>query len=1135
MGARFSDGTTRRRVLQTAAGVGIASVTGIGSARSERLQPANEQRWVFDAGSAVRSSPSVVDGTVYIGTDSGSIYALDAATGRTEWEFLARRPIESSPTVVDGTVYVTEGASTVDTVTYVYALDASNGREQWRFETTGDISSPTVVDGTVYVGNIDAIGGGTVYALNAGDGTERWAVDIGSEVASSPTVADDTVYVGSLDGTVHALDADTGDRNWSVTAEGSQWASPTVSDGTVYIATNGTVHALDGADGTEQWSFEIGASIESSPTVAGETVYIGSGTDIPGQEPEDTSLYAIDLRDGTERWSFETGGVIESSPTVAGETVYVGSNDARIYALGVGDGTERWAVEADAPVRSSPTVHGGTVYVGSDGESVYALDTGTDASSVDSRVVLGTLGHHDGWRYAEQSISVVARALRTQQQLVVAGGGLVTLLGVASVLRPGAFGGTASLGKRVSFGRGVLLIVGGALLSTVSLGALPPPGEYTLWRLAITPILVRALVGGPSPDPLAASVLIGWLLLPIGFALDYRRLRAAEVKRRLSRSAPAVESSPARGYGIISAFPLAGFLLDATVLSSAEQSLLGWVVVAPFAPLLVVAYLRHRSRALGSSSAAPASGSASDGSESSEESDSTVIDIPPLLEFVTPSAGADTPGKSPTMPEVSFEVIDELAGRTYRKADRVVARKIPGRSGVNRSSYSEEEVTVDLTAGTGEVELGYGTWTFEVEEDSRTVGTRKHDIEGGFDSDHIALSVDPYVVDVQVTEGPERTATERAEVTATADVDEWSSRERTDSEGTVRFEVPRSASTVTFTVERERLPPVESEYRVDRAREDGVTLSVTSGTGNLAIETRVGDREWPGVEVQITPVSEDAEVHTDEGTITTGAEGRREVENLPVGEYEVSADPRSEKVNTTAAVESVTVEADATTEVTLSVGASYSLSTAQRERIADLRDRIDGLSDASGRDTVIPRYYGTVLVSVLDLIGAIESNPEQLGADAPPDATVEALLDAVDAGITVVDDAMSERRNVELFEACESLPPATVDWSGTATLDALAERKEKATDSESAVAGWAVLDERLAETDELLQRKWSEVAVTAPARKLHDRIKEWQREFDDDDALRVATHAYVAECLLDAVEGLFDHDALRERLDSITY
>jgi outer membrane protein assembly factor BamB len=60
-----------------------------------------------------------------------------------------------------------------------------------------------VVDGTVFVGSFDD----NVYALDAGEGSERWSFQTGNSVISSPTVVDGTVFVGSYDGNVYALDA----------------------------------------------------------------------------------------------------------------------------------------------------------------------------------------------------------------------------------------------------------------------------------------------------------------------------------------------------------------------------------------------------------------------------------------------------------------------------------------------------------------------------------------------------------------------------------------------------------------------------------------------------------------------------------------------------------------------------------------------------------------------------------------------------------------------------------------------------------------------------------------------------------------------------------------------------------------
>ena len=525
---------------------------------------------------------------------------------------------------------------------------------------------------------------------------------------------------------------------------------------------------------------------------------------------------------------------------------------------------------------------------------------------------------------------------------------------------------------------------------------------------------------------------------------------------------------------------------------------------------------------------------------------------------LNPLGGSSTSRSSAESPpaetaQVSFEVVDELTGRTYREADRVIARqKDGGRAGLGagsgavgsrnagRSAGGPTGVntgngrSIGLSAGTGNAELDYGDWAFEVVERSRTVGKREHSLEYGFDSDHIGLSVTPHTVTVQVTEGPERSRAGRARVTATADVDGWSSREQTDREGRIEFEIPRSASRVTFTAETGTAQPVEADYRVDQAAQNGVTLAIGAETGSMAIETRVGERAWPEVDVQVTPISEEAKAYTSEeiATATTDSAGRREARNLPVGEYEVSAHPQLDGVETTAAVERVAVRDGATTDVTLSIGVSYSVPEAYSERIAELRGRIEELTAATNRDVAIPRYYGTVLTSVLDLVSVVESSPEHVvGEVTSPNAMIGAVLDATDAGITAVEGAMSERRTSSLLEACASMPPAEVAWSGEATLDEFLEQVAEGGEHDR-----RALRDRLEETDDVLDGMWGEVNEIAPARKVHDRVGELARETRGiDDELTVVARAYVGIYLLDAIEELFEHDALRERLNSGSY
>ena len=77
---------------------------------------------------------------------------------------------------------------------------------------------------TLYVGSRDD----TLYALEAGSGTEQWAFETGGVVESSPTVTDGTVYVGSGDENLYALEAESGTERWVFGASAGSYSSPTV-------------------------------------------------------------------------------------------------------------------------------------------------------------------------------------------------------------------------------------------------------------------------------------------------------------------------------------------------------------------------------------------------------------------------------------------------------------------------------------------------------------------------------------------------------------------------------------------------------------------------------------------------------------------------------------------------------------------------------------------------------------------------------------------------------------------------------------------------------------------------------------------------------------------------------------------
>ena len=57
------------------------------------------EQWRYPTGGAVRSSPVVADGVVYIGSTDGSLYALDAQSGALRWNVPLGSAVNSSPAV----------------------------------------------------------------------------------------------------------------------------------------------------------------------------------------------------------------------------------------------------------------------------------------------------------------------------------------------------------------------------------------------------------------------------------------------------------------------------------------------------------------------------------------------------------------------------------------------------------------------------------------------------------------------------------------------------------------------------------------------------------------------------------------------------------------------------------------------------------------------------------------------------------------------------------------------------------------------------------------------------------------------------------------------------------------------------
>ena len=205
----------------------------------------NNLLWQFTmGGEKVRSSPVVVNGIVYEGSNDGDVYALNAANGSLVWKtHIGNVAIISTPAVVNGIVYI---GLLLDVYTgHVAALNATTGVIIWAVAPTGSgvESSPTVVDGVVYIGS----GAGRLYALNAATGASIWYFATnGATGVASVAVVNSVVYVTSIGGYVYALNAENGGLIWTFNAGNALYSSPAVVNNVAYVASDeGKMYALN--------------------------------------------------------------------------------------------------------------------------------------------------------------------------------------------------------------------------------------------------------------------------------------------------------------------------------------------------------------------------------------------------------------------------------------------------------------------------------------------------------------------------------------------------------------------------------------------------------------------------------------------------------------------------------------------------------------------------------------------------------------------------------------------------------------------------------------------------------------------------------------------------------------------------
>lgn len=229
-------------------------------------------KWAFGypTGVSAFGQPAVAAGRVFVGTDIGYVYSLDAKSGCIYWSYQAKGNVRGGPSVgpVKGHGATKYAVYFGDAHANVYAVDAQTGEELWTKKVDDHFvaritASPKLYDGYLYV----------------------------------PVSSSEEFAAANLDypcctsrGSVVKLNANTGEQIWKA-----------------YVVSETPKPTRKNSKGVQQYA-PAGASVWNSPTIDEKrhAVYFGTGDSEtePAAKMSD-SVMAVDMKTGKVLWYYQ--------------------------------------------------------------------------------------------------------------------------------------------------------------------------------------------------------------------------------------------------------------------------------------------------------------------------------------------------------------------------------------------------------------------------------------------------------------------------------------------------------------------------------------------------------------------------------------------------------------------------------------------------------------------------------------------------------------------------------------------------------------------------------------------------------------------------------------------------------------
>ncbi|MEM7205526.1 MAG: PQQ-binding-like beta-propeller repeat protein [Planctomycetota bacterium] len=313
--------------------------------------------WTVKLPGSVERTPTCSDDAVYVVDRSGTVSALDRASGELRWSYRTEdlSGLHPSPVLCGSQIVV----ASFDDPGTLHCLDGQSGEVLWQTDDLPCEGAPAFLRGVLVVGTR---AGAAVGLHPQEDGTwqEAWRVELPGPVSAGVQANQRHAVVPTATGWLVCLDPRDGGVVWQARIGDRMVASPAVTDQVVVaVSDDGIVAAFAAADGTPRWQREGLGELVLAPTVVDQRVLVAG----------ERTLWAFDLDNGRPGHRFEGDQVLSCSAVQAGSLLWLGTGTGQVVTLDPANLSRQFTVQGAARVSAAPASDGagGTIVAFEDG------------------------------------------------------------------------------------------------------------------------------------------------------------------------------------------------------------------------------------------------------------------------------------------------------------------------------------------------------------------------------------------------------------------------------------------------------------------------------------------------------------------------------------------------------------------------------------------------------------------------------------------------------------------------------------------------------------------------------------------------------------------------------------------------